>query len=208
MGQIVNALIFRSKNFPYYNNIWNNYRYIYKNINYFLNLKRFIKFKKQLNILYINNNYSYTNYCIYNIILFSKLNYINNKYYIQLYFLNFLKKNYTKHIKIGFNFVCLKYPLLSTNFILKYLTNKILFTKISLRKIIPQLILLINNIHKIKGFKCIISGRINGAQMAKLETFKFNESSLQNKNLYIKYNCISIPTKYGLLGVKIWLFLN
>ena len=39
--------------------------------------------------------------------------------------------------------------------------------------------------------------------MAKLETFKFNESSLQNKILNIKYNFISVPTKYGLLGIKI-----
>lgn len=205
MGQKVNSLIFRSKNFPYYINIWNNINLTYKYIKYYLNIKIF---NKKINVLYIQSNYCYTNYCIYNIILFSKVTYIKNKQDITLYFLNFLKKNYFKQIKFGFNFVILKHPLLSTHFILKYLYNKILYTKNSLRKIIPQLVLLINNKYKIKGFKCLISGRINGVQMAKLETFKFNESSLQNKMIYIKYNFISIPTKYGLLGIKIWLFLN
>ena len=206
MGQKVNSLIFRSKNFPYYINVWNNFNLTYNNIKFFLNLQKFIKNQKQLNILYIQNKYCYTNYYIYNIILFSKEIYFKNKQYLNSYFLKFLKKNFLKKSK--FNFVILKHPLLSTHFILKYLYNKIIFTKNSLRKIIPQLILLINKKYKIKGFKCIISGRINGAQMAKLETFKFNESSLQNKILNIKYNFISVPTKYGLLGIKIWLFLN
>lgn len=102
----------------------------------------------------------------------------------------------------------LKYPLISTYFILKYLYKKIIFTKNSLRKIIPYFIFLIYKKYKIKGCKCIISGRINGVQIAKSETFKFNECSLQDKVLNIKYNFINIPTKYGLLGIKIWLFLN
>lgn len=140
---------------------------------------------------------------MYNIVLFSKSTYSKNKQYINLCFLKFLKRNYLTKIKFGFNFVVLKHPLLSTHFILKYLYYKISYTKYSLRKIIPQFVVLINKKYKIKGFKCIVSGRINGVQMAKLETFKFNESSLQNKTLHIKYNCISIPTKYGLLGIKI-----
>ena len=208
MGQKVNSLIFRSKSFPYYINLWNNFNLTYKHIKFFINVKMFIKNIKQLNILYIQNNSYYSDYYIYNIILFSNSIYIKNKQYIILYFSKFLKKNYFKKIKFGFNFVILKHPLLSTYFILNYLHNKILYTKSSLRKIIPQLVVLINNKYKIKGFKCIVSGRINGVQMAKIETFKFNESSLQNKVIYIKYNFISIPTKYGLLGIKIWLFLN
>lgn len=206
MGKKINSLIFRSKNFPYYINIWNDFNLIYNNIKLFLNLQKFIKNKKQLDILYIQNKYCFINYYMYNIILFSKEIYFKNKQYINLYFLKFLKKNFLKKIK--FNFVILKYPLLSTYFILKYLYKKIITTKDSLRKIIPQLILLINTKHKIKGFKCIISGRINGAPIAKVETFKFNENSLQNKILNIKYNFINAPTKYGLLGIKIWLFLN
>lgn len=102
----------------------------------------------------------------------------------------------------------LKHPLLSTYFILNYLCKKFFATNGSLRKILPQFVLLINNKYRIKGFKCIISGRIKGVQMAKLETFKFNESSLQDKRSYIKYNFISISTKYGLIGIKVWLFLN
>ncbi|NP_852625.2 ribosomal protein S3 (apicoplast) [Eimeria tenella] len=208
MGQKVNPLIFRSKNFPYYINIWNNFKLTYINIKFFLNLQLFTKNKKQLNILYIQNKYYYNNYYIYNIILYSKLIYLKNKQYINKYFIKFIQKNYLKKNKFTFNFVVLKHPLISTYFILKYLYNKILYTKNSLRKIIPQIILLINKKYKIKGFKCIISGKINGSQMAKIETFKFNESSLQNKILNVKYNSIDVITKYGLLGIKIWLFLN
>lgn len=208
MGQKVNSLIFRSKNFPYYINIWNNFNKNYNNIKFFLNLQIFLKNKKQLNILYIQNKCYYNKNYIYNLIFFSKSIYLKNKKYINLYFLNFLNKNFLTKIKFKFNFVLLKYPLISTYFILKYLSNKILYSKNSLRKIIPQFILLINKKFKIKGFKCIVSGRINGIQIAKSEIFKFNECSLQNKNLNIKYNSINIITKYGLLGIKIWLFLH
>lgn len=207
MGHKVNSLIFRSKNFPYYFNLWNSFISIYKNIKYVLNIQIFVKNKKQLNILYVQSNYINKNYCVYNIILFSKSIFIKHKEDIKISFSEFIKKNYFTHIKFGFNFVILKHPLVSTNFLLKYIYNKLLYTNSSLRKIIPQLILLINTKYKIKGLKCIISGRINGVQMAKLETFKFNECSLQSKTLNIKYSFLSIPTKYGLLGIKIWLFL-
>ena len=90
MGQKVNSLIFRSKNFPYYINVWNNFNLTYNNIKFFLNLQKFIKNQKQLNILYIQNKYCYTNYYIYNIILFSKEIYFKNKQYLNSYFLKFL----------------------------------------------------------------------------------------------------------------------
>ncbi len=209
MGHKVNSLIFRSKNFPYYSNVWNNYNFTSQSIKYYLNLQIFIKIKKLLNILYIQSNYYNNTYCIYNIILFSKSCFFKNKSYDKILFLEFLRKNYSKKIKFGLNIVVLKHPLLSTSFILRYLYNKLLDNrKNSLRKIIPQLVLLINKKYKIKGLKCIVSGRINGVQMAKLETFKFNESSLQNKTSDIRYNFLNIHTKYGLLGIKIWLFLN
>lgn len=178
----------------------------YKNLKHYLNLKIFLK-KKNLDILYIQSNYSFNCYK-YSIILSSELVYVKNKQRITLFFSKFLKKNFINKIRIEFKFFYLKEPLLSSKFILIYLRNKLLYTKDSLRKILPQLILLINRKFKIKGLKCIISGRIHGAQMAKVERFNFNESSLQDKTLYVKYSCINVATKYGLLGIKIWLFLK
>jgi len=62
---------------------------------------------------------------------------------------------------------------------------------------------MISNTYNLKGFKCLISGRLNGSQMAKIETFKFNKSSLQHISSYVKFTSINISTKYGLLGVKV-----
>lgn len=206
MGQKVNPLIFRSKNFPYYINTWDNFILTHRNIRNYLNMKIFIK-KKKLEFLSIRSSYN-SNHYKYNIISSSKLLDVKNKQYMKLFFSKFLERNLLSKIKFEFNFLYLKEPLLSTKFILTYLCNKLLHTNNPLRKIIPQLVLLINRRFKIKGFKCIVSGRIHGAQMAKVETFSFNESSLQDKTLHVKYSCISVPTKYGLLGIKIWLFLK
>ena len=65
MGHKVNPLIFRSKIFPYYNNKWNNFNSISKNIKSYLNIKFFINYKKYLHILYIQSNYI-NRYYIYN----------------------------------------------------------------------------------------------------------------------------------------------
>ncbi len=203
MGQKVNALIFRTKNFPYYVNVWNNFNYISEKLTYLLNIKKFVEITNQLNIIHIQSNYYFDNYCIYNVILFSKITYFKNKEYINRLISKFFSKNSVKKTKFGVNVVLFKHPLISTHFLLKYLYIKLIHTKSSLRKIIPQLAVLINKKYKLRGFKCIVSGRINGVQMAKAETFQFNKSSLQTKTSYIKYNFLSIPTKYGLLGVKI-----
>lgn len=208
MGHKINPLIFRSKLFPYYNNMWDNFQYNKSNLIYNFYLKfLFLKNKSCdfINFKFVSWN---NNVNILILILQSENNYIYIKEKFQSKLFNLLlnrivqKKSYVVLFKI------LKYPLLSSDFILKYLSKKLSIKNSVLRKIIPQLALILIFNFKIKGFKCIISGRINGIQMAKTETFNFNKNSVSCKSFIVKYSSGYINTSYGSLGIKIWLFLK
>lgn len=202
MGQKVHPLIFRSKLFPHYINIYNTFYFLPNKVSYYLTFLKYIDTYKLQEVLYVQLKEYSNNYYLFKIIFYSKESFFLNKSKFKFFISTFFKNNYN-FPKICIKFVILKNPLLSTSFILKYISEKIKSTKVSLRKFIPQLAVLINTLYKIKGFKCLLSGRINGIQMAKIETFKFNESSVQHINSFIKYNSTKIHTKYGILGVKI-----
>ena len=197
MGQKINPLIFRSKIFPIYKNCYNTYYTTKLNLIKYLNFKivllNDLKFINVLDILFKNN---YKNKCIFSIVLVSKNQYYNNKNYIN----NILVK-YNKLLFIRIQ--VLKQPLLSAKFILNYIMLQYKLRKISVRKLIKQIVHLILSRYKIKGIKFLISGRINGVQMAKTEVFKFNEISLQKLDFFVDYSNNFISTKSGLIGFKL-----
>ena len=200
MGQKINPLIFRSKIFPIYTNSYNTYSTTKLNLVKYLNFKKsLIQDFKNINVLDIVFKNNYKNKCMFSIILVSKNQYYNNKKYI-----NTILFKYNKILFIRIQI--LKQPLLSAKFILNYIIEQYKLKKISIRKLIKQIVCLILNKYKIKGIKFLISGRINGVQMAKTEVFKFNEISLQKLNFYVNYSNNYITTKSGVIGFKLWLF--
>ena len=201
MGQKVAPLIFRSKIYPTYLNNFNPFINLKSSIHELIIIDILIKSQISLNILdiYFKKNYKKSIYC--NIILSST----NQISIIQKKFNSKFKLNTNK---IYFNFYILKNPLISATFILNYIIHQYKLNKFSLRTLLQQVVLLITKKHKIKGLKCMVSGRINGVQIAKVETFNFNKISLQCLNCLVRYKNINIRTKYGILGFKLWLFLS
>jgi len=59
---------------------------------------------------------------------------------------------------------------------------------------------------KIRGAKISISGRLGGTEMARTEWLKKGEMPLHTIRADIDYALVSAHTKYGTIGVKVWLY--
>jgi small subunit ribosomal protein S3 len=58
----------------------------------------------------------------------------------------------------------------------------------------------------VKGFKIQISGRLNGAEIARAEWFREGRVPLQTIRADISYATQRANTIYGVLGIKVWIF--
>ena len=56
-----------------------------------------------------------------------------------------------------------------------------------------------------EGIKVMISGRLNGAEIARTETFKEGRIPLHTMRAVIDYATATAHTTYGCIGVKIWI---
>jgi small subunit ribosomal protein S3 len=57
-----------------------------------------------------------------------------------------------------------------------------------------------------EGIKVLISGRLNGAEMARSETYKEGRIPLHTFRADIDYSLSEAHTKVGLIGIKVWIF--
>ncbi len=57
-----------------------------------------------------------------------------------------------------------------------------------------------------EGIKVLISGRLNGAEMARNETYKEGRIPLHTFRADIDYFIAEAHTKVGLIGIKVWIF--
>ena len=58
----------------------------------------------------------------------------------------------------------------------------------------------------IPGIKIAISGRLNGAEIARTEWVRRGRVPLQTLKANIDYSCQKALTTYGLIGIKVWIF--
>ena len=56
-----------------------------------------------------------------------------------------------------------------------------------------------------EGIKIQISGRLNGAEMARSEMFKEGRTPLHTLRADIDYALVEAHTKVGVIGVKVWI---
>ena len=56
-----------------------------------------------------------------------------------------------------------------------------------------------------EGIKIMISGRLNGAEMARSESYKDGRIPLSTFRADIDYALVEAHTTYGRLGVKVWI---
>jgi small subunit ribosomal protein S3 len=57
-----------------------------------------------------------------------------------------------------------------------------------------------------KGIKIMCAGRLAGAEMARTEWYREGRVPLQTIRADIDYGIARARTKYGVIGVKVWLF--
>ncbi len=58
----------------------------------------------------------------------------------------------------------------------------------------------------VKGIRVSCSGRLNGAEMSRKETYKIGKVPLQTLRADIDYGFSEALTTYGLIGVKVWIY--
>ena len=57
-----------------------------------------------------------------------------------------------------------------------------------------------------RGIKINVSGRLNGAEIARTEKEKFGKVPLHTLRAYIDYGFAEAKTTYGIIGVKVWIY--
>ena len=56
------------------------------------------------------------------------------------------------------------------------------------------------------GIRVCISGRLNGAEIARSETFREGRVPLHTLRANIDYAIVEANTTYGIIGIKVWIF--
>ena len=115
-----------------------------------------------------------------------------------------LKKLVKKESSVLVNIIEIKQPdskaILIGDIIVELLEKRVAFRKAVKKAIIRA------QAAKILGIKVQISGRLNGAEMARTEWIREGRVPLQTLRADIDYAEKRANTIYGVLGIKIWLF--
>jgi len=90
--------------------------------------------------------------------------------------------------------------MLLGDFIVEQLEKRIAFRR-AVRKAISR-----SQAANVPGIKVQVSGRLNGAEMARTEWIREGRVPLQTLRADIDYAEKRAHTIYGILGIKVWLF--
>lgn len=119
-----------------------------------------------------------------------------------------LRNEITKQLninnKIRINIIEIKEPDREAALLGQWIAQQ-LEKRIAFRRVIRQGIQRANKAN-IKGIKIQISGRLNGAEIARKEWVREGRVPLQTLRANINYTYTRAQTIYGILGIKIWLF--
>lgn len=75
----------------------------------------------------------------------------------------------------------------------------------SFRQIFRQVLKEVKKESFITGIRIACAGRMNGAEMARVETKRYGQTSLHVFSNRIDYSSTSAYTSYGLIGIKVWI---
>lgn len=118
---------------------------------------------------------------------------------------NEINKNIkNKSVSVSINVIPLKEPdaeaVLIADFIVEQLEKRVAYRR-AMRKAIER-----TQLANVAGIKIEISGRLNGAEIARREWAREGRVPLQTLRADIDYASTTAHTIYGSLGVKVWLF--
>lgn len=112
-----------------------------------------------------------------------------------------LKKITSKDIQI--NIFEIKRPELEAKLVAASIARQV-ESRISYRRAIKMAIAATMRMNS-EGIKVQISGRLNGAEMARSETYKEGRIPLSTFRADIDYALVEAHTTYGRLGIKVWI---
>nr|YP_010162918.1 ribosomal protein S3 [Kennedia prostrata]QRI60627.1 ribosomal protein S3 [Kennedia prostrata] len=95
-----------------------------------------------------------------------------------------------------------KHPNILAEFIAGQLKNRVSFRK-AMKKAIE-----LTEQAGTKGVQVQIAGRIDGKEIARIEWIREGRVPLQTIRAKIDYCCYTVRTIYGVLGIKVWIFLD
>ena len=126
---------------------------------------------------------------------------------LKQYLLTSLKtrqENTRPNIKLAIYIVKLANPNTSAGFLSDFLVEQ-LEKRIPFRRAMKSAIQRAQRA-QIKGIKIQVSGRLNGAEIARSEWLRKGQVPLQTLRANVDYSFRTASTIYGLLGIKIWTF--
>ena len=78
--------------------------------------------------------------------------------------------------------------------------------RLPFRRVMKQLLAKIIANREVKGAKVVLSGRLNGAEIARTEHLEEGSLPLQTLRADIDYSKRTAHTTYGTIGVKVWIY--
>jgi len=117
------------------------------------------------------------------------------------------KQNIQLTPKISFKFYKIKFQTLETT--ASFVANSIvddLEKRKAFRRVLKKAKEDLMRSSKVKGVKIQVSGRLNGAEMARTEWVRSGRVPLQTLRANIDYSYKTAQTIYGIIGVKVWIY--
>nr|QJQ78296.1 ribosomal protein S3 [Glycyrrhizopsis flavescens]QJQ79922.1 ribosomal protein S3 [Glycyrrhizopsis flavescens] len=119
---------------------------------------------------------------------------------------NVQKKLNCVNRKLNISITRIANPYRNPNILAEFIAGQ-LKNRISFRKAIKKAIELTEQAGT-KGVQVQIAGRIDGKEIARVEWFREGRVPLQTIRAKIDYCSYPVRTIYGVLGIKVWIFLN
>nr|BBC77471.1 ribosomal protein S3 [Nitzschia sp. PL3-2] len=118
---------------------------------------------------------------------------------------NTIKKKLSKNTKLKVNIIEVKNFFLETEIIANLIAEQ-LEKRIYFKRIIKNLLQTIQKEKRVIGIKILLSGRLNGAEIAGNEWVIKGSIPLQTLKVNINYSTAEANTIYGIIGIKVWMF--
>jgi len=115
-----------------------------------------------------------------------------------------INKEITKNTQVRIHVIEVKEPDREAPIIAEFISQQ-LEKRVAFRRAIRQAVQRAQKAH-IKGIKIQVSGRLNGAEIARSEWVREGRVPLQTIRADIDYSYKRAQTIYGVLGIKVWLF--
>ena len=121
------------------------------------------------------------------------------------YFNDKIKTIINTSIPYGINLYSISEPDANASILADYIVD-MLTKRVSFKRAVRKAIEIAKQNKLVQGIKIQISGRLNGAEIARSEWIKDGRMPLQTLRAEISYVSKIAKTTYGILGVKVWIF--